>query len=73
MKIRRRIWPIPRTLPMDRIAGVKVAEKQVYIQRTNTAFLRRWVSGAPMLGSDEEARWLGAHLRRALKMFGGLR
>jgi hypothetical protein len=73
IRIRRRLWPIPRTLPMDRIAGVKVAEKQVYIQRTNTAFLRRWVNGAPMLGSDEEARWLGAHLRRALKMFGGLR
>ena len=73
MKIRRRIWPIPRTLPMDRIAGVKVAEKQVYIQRTNTAFLRRWVNGAPMLRTEEEAKWLGAHLRRALKMFGGLR
>jgi hypothetical protein len=73
MKIRRRIWPIPRTLPMDRIAGVKVTEKQVYIQRTNTAFLRRWVNGAPMLGTEEEAKWLGAHLRRALKMFGGLR
>lgn len=73
MKIHRRLWPIPRTLPMERIAGVKVAEKQVYIQRTNTAFLRRWVNGAPMLGSQEEARWLGAHLRRALKMFGGLR
>lgn len=73
MKIHRRIWPIPRSLPMDRIAGVKVSEKQVYIQRTKTAFLRRWVNGAPMLGSEEEARWLGAHLRRALKMFGGLR
>lgn len=73
MKVRKRIWPIPRTIPMDRIAGVKVAEQQVYIQRTKTAFLRRWVNAAPMLGSNEEARWLGAHLRRALKMFGGLR
>jgi hypothetical protein len=31
------------------------------------------VNGAPMLGTEEEAKWLGAHLRRALKMFGGLR
>jgi hypothetical protein len=73
IKIRRRVWPIPRTIPMDRIAGVKVAEQQVYIQRTKTAFLRRWVSAAPMLRTNEEARWLGSHLRRALKMFGGLR
>jgi hypothetical protein len=73
IKIRKRLWPIPRTLSMDRIGGVKVAEKQVYIQRTNTAFLRRWVNGAPMLGTEEEAKWLGAHLQRALKMFGGLR
>jgi hypothetical protein len=73
MKIVRRLWPLSRTLSMDRIAGVKVSQQQVYIQRTNTAFLRRWVSAAPMLGSEDEARWLGAHLRRALKMFGGLR
>jgi hypothetical protein len=73
MTIRKRIWPIPRRLPMDRIAGVKVSEQQVYIQRTKTAFLRRWVSAAPMLKSNEEARWLGAHLKRALKMYGGLR
>jgi hypothetical protein len=58
---------------MDRIAGVKVTDQQIYIQRTKTAFLRRWVSGAPMLRTNEEARWLGANLRRALKMFGGLR
>jgi hypothetical protein len=73
IKIRKRIWPIPRTLPMDRIAGVNVSEQQVYIQRKNTAFLRRWVSGAPMMRTNEEARWVGANLRRALKMFGGLR
>jgi hypothetical protein len=73
MTIRKRIWPIARKLPMDRIAGVKVNERQILIQRKNTAFLRRWVSGAPVLGTPDEARWLGAHLRRALKMFGGLR
>ena len=73
MKIRKRLWPIPRTLPMDRIAGVKVSDQQIFIQRTKTAFLRRWASAAPMLRTNEEARWLGAHLRRALRMFGGLR
>ena len=73
MTIRKRIWPIPRKMPMDRIAGVKVAEQQVYIQRTKAAFLRRWASAAPILKTNDEARWLGAHLRRALKMFGGLR
>ena len=73
MKIRKRLWPIPRTIPMDRIAGVKVSDQQIFIQRTKTAFLRRWASAAPMLRTNEEARWLGAHLRRALRMFGGLR
>jgi hypothetical protein len=73
LTIRKRLWPIPRKIAMDRIAGVKVNDRQVLIQRTKTAFLRRWVNGAPMLGTTEEAKWLAAHLRRALKMFGGLR
>jgi hypothetical protein len=28
---------------------------------------------APPMPSNEDARWLAAHLRRALVMFGGLR
>jgi hypothetical protein len=50
-----------------------VNERQVLFQRKQAAFLRRWPAATPMLGTNEEARWVAAHLRRALRTFGGLR
>lgn len=73
VRIKKRIWPIPRTLPIDAIAGVKVNDRQVLFQRKQAPFLRRWVSATPLLQSNDEARWVAAHLRRAMKMAGGLR
>jgi hypothetical protein len=72
VRIKKRIWPIARTLPIDAIAGVKVNDRQVLFQRKRAPFLRRWVSATPLLQSTDEARWVAAHLRRAMKVAGGL-
>lgn len=71
--VRRLVWPLALHWPLDRIDGVKVNDRQVLLQRENASLLRRFAVLAPNLPSEKDARWLAAHCRRALLMFGGLR
>lgn len=71
--VKKRVWPIGKRYPLDRIAGVTVTEKQVYLTRKNTSIWRRYAAPAPPMRSPQDAKWLAAHVRRALVSFGGLR
>jgi hypothetical protein len=73
VRVSRRLWPLAKLHALDGIAGVKVTDKQVALERRNASLLRRYVFPAPPMPTNEDARWLAAQLRRAMVMFGGLR
>jgi Protein of unknown function (DUF3137) len=73
VRVSKRLWPIATQYRLDQIGGVQVNDRQVILQRKGVSFLRRFLVPAPAMRTNEEARWLGAHMRRALTMFGGLR
>jgi hypothetical protein len=73
VRVNRRLWPIAKLHRFDRLSSVRVTDRQVALQRKNASLLRRYVFPAPPMPTNEDARWLGAHLRRAMVMFGGLR
>ena len=73
VRVSRRLWPIAKHYPLAQIASVRVSDKQVTLQRKGASLARRYVFPAPPMQTSEHARWLAAHLRRALLMFGGLR
>jgi hypothetical protein len=69
-RVTRRLWPFAKVHAMDQIADVRVSERQISLVRKNTTFLRRYSFPAPPMRTNDEARWLAAHIRRALMMFG---
>jgi hypothetical protein len=71
--VRRRLWPIAGRYPLDRFASVRITDKQVALERRNASLLRRYLFPAPPMSTPEDARWLAAHVRRAMMTFGGLR
>lgn len=73
VRVTRRLWPIAKRYPLAQIASVRVSEKQVTLERRAASLPQRYVFPAPPMQTSEHARWLAAHLRRALLMFGGLR
>jgi hypothetical protein len=73
VRVSRRLWPIAKHYPLAQIASVRVSDRQVTLQRKGASLARRYVFPAPPMQTSEHARWLAAHLRRALLMFGGLR
>jgi hypothetical protein len=70
VRVTRRLWPFAKFHAMDQVADVRVSERQISLVRKNTSFLRRYSFPAPPMRTNDEARWLAAHIRRALVMFG---
>jgi hypothetical protein len=72
VRVSKRLWPFAKVHPIDRIADVKVSERQVVLVRKDASLLRRMAFPAPPMPTADDARWLAAHFRRAIKFFGGL-
>lgn len=72
VRVGKLIWPFAKTFSLEQIEDVRVNEKQVVLLRRNASLLRRFIHAVPPMPSNEDARWLAAHIRRALIMFGGL-
>lgn len=69
VSIRRVVW-LGQTLPLDVIRRVQANNRSIVFVRGDKSLLRSFVMASPNLRSNEEANWLAAELRKALKRSG---
>jgi hypothetical protein len=69
VSIRRLVW-MGQTLPLDVVRHVQPSNRAIVFARSDKSLLRSFVIGSPNLKSGQEAAWLAAELRKALKRSG---
>jgi hypothetical protein len=69
-RVRRIYRPWALTLPLEAIRRVDVNDRSVYLVRSDRSLLRSFLLASAMVPSVDEARWLAAELRRALRQAG---